>query len=89
MSPFELPPSLSLEVANTDNILGGFPRFARKPAGEVRVLRQESPAPQPQVTVNVNAMDTQSFLDRSEDIAGALRDAMLHMHPINDVIGEM
>ena len=89
LSPFELPPSLSLEVANTDNILGGFPWFARKQAGEVRVLSQETPAPQPQVTVNVNAMDTQSFLDRSEDIAGALRDAMLHMHPINDVIGEM
>ena len=88
-TPFELPPSLSLEVANTDNILTGFPRVARKQAGEVKIIRQEVPAAQPQVTVNVNAMDTQSFLDRSEDIAGALREAMLHMHPINDVIGEM
>ncbi len=43
----------------------------------------------PQITVNVNAMDTQSFLDRSEDIASAVRDAMLHMHPVNDVIGEL
>ena len=89
LSPFELPPSLSLEVANTNNILGGIPRLARKQAGEISVLRQEIRAAQPQVNVNVNAMDTQSFLERSEDIAGALRDAMLHMHPINDVIAEM
>ena len=88
-SPFELPPSLSLEVANTDDILHGFSRVARTQAGEIRVIRQESPAAQPQVTVNVNAMDTQSFLDRSEDIAGALRDAMLHMHPISTVRGKL
>ena len=88
-SPFELPPSLSLEVANTGNILAGFPRVARKQAGEIKVIRQETPATQPQVTVNVNAMDAQSFLDRSEDIASAVRDAMLHMHPLNDVIGEL
>ena len=39
--------------------------------------------------VNVSAMDSQSFMDRSGDIARALRDAMLHMHPVNDVIGEI
>lgn len=88
-SPFELPPSLSLEVANTDNILAGFSRVARKQTGEIKVIPQEILAAQPQITVNVNAMDTQSFLDHSEDIAGALRDAMLHMHPVNDVIGEL
>ena len=88
-SSFELPPSLSLEVANTDNVLNGFPRVARGQSGQVRLV-EERPAPaQPQVIVNISAMDTQSFLDRSQDIAGALRDAMLHMHPINDVISEV
>jgi hypothetical protein len=38
------------------------------------------------VTVNINAMDSQSFLDRSNDIANAVRSAMLNMHPINDVV---
>ncbi|HKD08810.1 MAG TPA: hypothetical protein VKB79_23105 [Bryobacteraceae bacterium] len=38
------------------------------------------------VTVNINAMDSQSFLDRSNDIANAVRCAMLNMHPINDVV---
>lgn len=43
----------------------------------------------PQVTVNVNAMDSKSFLDHSDDIANAVRDAMLNMHPINGVIASI
>lgn len=43
----------------------------------------------PQVTVNVNAMDSQSFLDHSVDIANAVREAMLNMHPLNDVIASL
>ena len=46
-------------------------------------------APAPQITVNVNAMDSQSFMDRSNDIASAVRAAMLNMHPINDVVAEL
>jgi hypothetical protein len=34
-------------------------------------------------------MDSQSFMDRSADIARAVREAMLHMHPLNEVIGEL
>jgi hypothetical protein len=43
----------------------------------------------PQITVNVSAMDSQSFMDRSNDIANAVRAAMLNMHPINDVVAEL
>jgi hypothetical protein len=43
----------------------------------------------PQITVNVNAMDSQSFMDRSTDIANAVREAMLNMHPINDVVASL
>ncbi len=88
-SSFELPPSLSLEVANTDSVLNGFPRVARGQSGQVRLVEERPTPTQPQVVVNISAMDTQSFLDRSQDIAGALRDAMLHMHPVNDVISEV
>jgi hypothetical protein len=42
-----------------------------------------------QVTVNINAMDSQSFLDRSNDIASAVRLAMLNLHPINDVVADL
>ena len=89
-STFELPPSLSLEVANTDNVLAGFPRIVRGQRGAVRQIQAEGAlAAQPQVVVNVNAMDTQLFMDRSNDIARAVRDAMLHMHPVNDLISEV
>ena len=48
------------------------------------------PAPAPaQVTVNVTAMDSQSFMDRSTDIANAVREAMLNMHPINGVVATL
>ena len=43
----------------------------------------------PQITVNVQAMDARSFLDRSSDIAAAVREAMLNMHSINDVVNEL
>lgn len=51
--------------------------------------RVPQPAPTPQITVQVNAMDARSFLDRSDDIARAVREAMLHSHSVNDVIGEL
>jgi hypothetical protein len=48
----------------------------------------EAPAPS-QITVNISAMDSQSFLDRSNDIANAVRLAMLNLHPINDVVADL
>jgi hypothetical protein len=38
------------------------------------------------ILVQVQAMDSQSFMDRSHDIAQAVRQAMLNMHSVNDVI---
>jgi len=43
----------------------------------------------PQITLNVQAMDAQSFLDRSSDIAQAVRSAMLNMSSINDIVSEL
>jgi len=43
----------------------------------------------PQITVNVQAMDAQSFLDHSNEIAQAVRDAMLNSNSINDVVNEL
>ena len=45
--------------------------------------------PAPQITVNVQAMDARSFLDRSSDIAAAVRDAMLNLNSINDVVNDL
>jgi hypothetical protein len=48
-----------------------------------------APSAQPmQITVNVNAMDSQSFQDNAPALASAVRTAMLSMHPINQLIRE-
>jgi hypothetical protein len=57
---------------------GSIPASSGQPAGQA-----------PQITVNIQAMDARSFLDRSNDIALAVRDAMLNMNPINDVVNEL
>jgi hypothetical protein len=43
----------------------------------------------PQITVQVNAMDGQSFLDHSQEIAMAVREAMLNSHSLNDVVSDL
>ena len=48
-----------------------------------------SAAAAPQITVNVQAMDSQSFLDHSSEIAQAVRDAMLNSNSINDVVNNL
>jgi hypothetical protein len=78
--PFSLPPSLNLEsTTNNQNVVwgeNGLPRSAG--SGESGTAQQ--------ITVQVQAMDSQSFLDHSDDIAQAVRQAMLNMNSINDVI---
>lgn len=39
----------------------------------------------PTVVINVNAMDSMSILDRSDDIANAVRQAMLTYQPFDDI----
>jgi hypothetical protein len=46
-------------------------------------------SPVHQITVNVQAMDAQSFLDHSNEIAQAVRQAMLNLSSINDVVNEL
>ena len=46
-------------------------------------------SPASQITVNVQAMDSRSFLDHSSDIAQAVRDAMLNLSSINDVVSNL
>ena len=43
----------------------------------------------PQVTIQVQAMDSRSFMDHSQEIAQAVREAMLNMSPLNDVVSDL
>jgi hypothetical protein len=51
-----------------------------------RAVAQAQPIPQ--ITVQVQAMDSRSFLDHSNDIALAVRQAMLESNVLNDVVRE-
>ncbi|HUA18317.1 MAG TPA: hypothetical protein VMB25_06195 [Bryobacteraceae bacterium] len=57
--------------------------------GESGQPRAQSSAAAQQVNIQVNAMDSQSFLDHSNEIADAVRQAILNSHPLNDVIAEL
>ena len=43
----------------------------------------------PTIQIHVQAMDSRSFLDHSDDIARAVKEAMLHSHALNDVVTEL
>ncbi len=77
------PPELDLSLANSPGPVQALPRVDRGAGGAVRTA---APA---QVVVNVSAMDARGFMDRSDDIAAAVRDAMLRMHAVNDVVEEL
>jgi hypothetical protein len=80
LAPYSLPPSLNLDsTTNNQNVVWGENGQPRSVAGGGSSGAQ-------QITVQVQAMDSQSFLDHSDDIAQAVRQAMLNMSSINDVI---
>jgi hypothetical protein len=90
---FALPPALNFTAASTaaglrqvDFDQQGLPRSFRPDVDESPVARREGGQ---QVTVNVQALDARSFLDRSTEIAAAVRDAMLHLNSINDVVNDL
>ena len=58
-------------------------------SGQPRTAGGNSGGSSQAITIHVQAMDSQSFLDHSQDIASAVRQAMLNMHPLNDVISDM
>ena len=49
-------------------------------------ISTQQPTP---VTIQVQAMDSRSFMDHSGEIAQAVREALLHSHSLNDVVVEL
>lgn len=52
-------------------------------------LSQATPALQAPINISIQALDARSILDRSDDIASALKQALLSNHEINDSISEL
>lgn len=87
VTPYIQPLPLNLSAGFSGSTAGG---ASGVDYGEKGTPRQTSAAAaQQQITVQVQAMDSQSFLDRSNDIAAAVRKAMLETSALNDVIREI
>ena len=85
LAPFSLPPTINYQgglATSTSQVVpvsygtGGQPRSLSQPQMQ-------------QVTVQVQAMDSRSFLDHSDDIAKAVRQAILQSNSLNDVITDL
>jgi hypothetical protein len=94
---YAMPAAMNFEAAdsgsgssNVDSDQRGMPRaYSTSPTSSTpgsTATQNNNPG---QITVNVQAMDARSFLDRSHDIAAAVRDAMLNSNSINDVVNDL
>src|SRR6185312_5514081 len=90
LTSFTLPQPVSFQggidyggsgIAPVDYGQNGQPRAATTQAA--------AQAQAPQITVNVSAMDSRSFLDHRDDIAQAVREAMLNSSSLNDVVADL
>jgi hypothetical protein len=86
VTPYIQPLPVNLQAGFSGSTAGG---ALGVDYGEGGQPRQTAAAAQQQITVQVQAMDSQSFLDRSNDIAAAVRKAMLETSTLNDVIREV
>jgi hypothetical protein len=82
-SPFMLPQPVQAQGGLTASAPG---QVAAVSYGESSQPRPQSASASPQVTIQVNAMDSRSFLDHSDDIAMAVKQALLNSSSLNDVI---
>lgn len=86
MTPFMLPAPVQFQVGLTGSSSG---TVAPVSYGEGGQPRAQATPQATQVTVQVNAMDSQSFLDHSDDIANAVRAALLNSNALGDVISDL
>jgi hypothetical protein len=82
-----LPPQVGVNAGVSESAPGQSFGVNYGQGGQPRpVSSSNSSAPATQITVQVQALDSQSFLDHSNDIAMAVRQAMLESNVLNDVI---
>ncbi|MCZ2075103.1 MAG: hypothetical protein LC130_08895 [Bryobacterales bacterium] len=99
---YSAPPSLHIDAVNPSGAartdgwlgLGSGSTERRNTATSASTTLEPSPtelkaAASPQITIQVQAMDSRSFMDHSGDIARAVREAMLNMHALNDVVTDL
>ena len=85
-SPFMLPAPVQSQAGVTASAPGQVTPVSYSDSGQPRA---QSGGTSPQVTIQVNAMDSQSFLDHSDEIANAVKQAILNSNSLNDVISAL
>jgi hypothetical protein len=85
-SPFMLPSPVQSNAGLTASAPG---QVVPVSYGDTGQPRSQSSSASSQVTIQVNAMDSQSFLDHSDDIANAVKQAILNSNSLNDVISSL
>ena len=85
-TPFQLPASIHDQAGLTGGSNGQIVPVDYGQGGQPRAQGASSTA---QINIQVNAMDSKSFLDHSDEIAQAVREAMLSSHSLNDVIADL
>jgi hypothetical protein len=93
----EVPALTAYAAPPSVNFLGAIPQQRGQPIlgvdygqdGMPRTMSSATPIYAPSVTVQVQAMDSRSFLDHSDDIARAVREAILNAHSLGDVVSEL
>jgi hypothetical protein len=94
LTRYAAPAALNLSLADTPGANHGISSFPGVVYGQ-NGLPQAAPQSQapsssgPQISIQVNALDSQSFMDHSYEIAQAVRSAMLNMNSINDVVSDL
>jgi hypothetical protein len=93
---YGMPERLSFAGVEAGSTLGeaqydqwGLPRTSSPVQSSERAAPDYPTPGAPQITVNVQAMDSRSFLDHSNEIAQAVRYAMLNLNSINDVVNDL
>jgi hypothetical protein len=90
---YAAPAALNLSLADTpgsNNGISSFPGVVYGQNGLPQAAPQsQAPSSSPQISIQVNAMDSQSFMDHSYEIAQAVRSAMLNMNSLNDVVSDL
>jgi hypothetical protein len=104
LAEYTVPPVAQFEGSTVGSVTAAAPlvRYTLPPSAqsEGSITRSETGAPQSgrpagtsgngaQVTIQVQAMDSRSFLDHREEIAQAVRAAMLNSHSLNDVVNDL
>lgn len=57
--------------------------------GQTGQARPQQAGPSSQINIQVSAMDSRSFMDHSDEIARAVKQAMLSSNSLNDVIADL